>query len=134
MECCSQTPIRSVIEMMQQSITTQNKRIDKQDATLQQIISQQQTTKANMEKLSNIMYTIGQKLALLLPISSTEASPPPDPVLTSDPSPPSAYEPDSQPSKLFDGKPKRCRGFILQCRLAFGHAPRTYVLDASLIL
>lgn len=57
-------PILSVIEMMQQSITTQNKRIDKQDATLQQIISQQQTTKANMEKLSNIMYTIGQKLAL----------------------------------------------------------------------
>lgn len=68
LECSSQLDPLSKIdeEQIPQATQFQNKHIDCLDHTLQQILSQEQTSQINLQELGSMIYSIEQKLSVIL--------------------------------------------------------------------
>lgn len=77
LECSSQPdPLSKTDEgQIHEVVQLQNKHIDCLDYTLQQNLSQEQTSQTNLQELGSMIYSIEQKLSVLLPATKSPSPP-----------------------------------------------------------
>lgn len=116
-----------------QDINPQIKRLDKMEAALQQVSSQQAINQSNLRELGGMLSTTNLNISQLLTASQLpqpSSAPVQNTAVTTNLI---SSETTIKPSEFFSGDADQYGGFILQCHLAFSRVPQTYASDAAKI-
>lgn len=116
------------------AIAKQGAIIGSHEQTLGYLLATVSNLSDEQTKMQSAIQAVQASVNEPTPGTSAQASvtlPPPQPVAVSDsPLRPAFRDAASPEPEPFSGNPEGCSGFLLQCELAFGRSPRSFVSDS----